>query len=103
MEVLDSSFVKGRGPKISAELWLKCQNGLGLILELARLIEDWNIGVKGVRENSGPRDGGLVTAQIGKLSEGIQKTTLAIGECIRLPALLRDGVAQDVNSLLSLI
>ena len=51
--VLKSSFMKGRRPKISGEMWLTHQNGLGLILKLAQLVEENIIAVKALKEPPG--------------------------------------------------
>ena len=49
MEVLESTFIKGLKPEFKAEMRLMWPNGLGQIIELAQLIEDRDIIMKGVK------------------------------------------------------
>lgn len=69
IEVLESTFIKGLKPEVKAELRVMRPSGLGQIMELAQLIEDRDTVVKGVKQGSGPRASGFVTAHGGKTKE----------------------------------
>ena len=62
MEVLESTFVKELKPEVSTELRIMRPSGPGQIMELAQLIEDCNTVIRGIRESTGPRAGGALTA-----------------------------------------
>ena len=80
MEVLKSTFVKGLKPDVRAELRIMRPSGLGQIIELAQLIEDHNVIMRGIREPTDPWVGGANTAHNGKPREGFQTQAVAIGD-----------------------
>ena len=63
MEVLESTFVKGLRLKVKADLRLMRPHRLAQMMELAQLIEDRNMIVKGTKDPDGPRIGRFNSAQ----------------------------------------